>query len=96
MNLYNKPVYGVVTTHSWIYQGDGNSYKAVWGLCRVKKAENVIGCKTGSGQADFVIVVGKEGDVVIPGCEFISFIKRQQVPTDTNVLIVRDAIEKEK
>ena len=95
-NLYDKPVYGVVTIHNWIYQGDGNSYKAVWGLCRAKKAENVIGCKTGSGQADFVIVVGKEEDVIIPGCEFISFIKRRELPTDKNVLVAHDVVEEEK
>lgn len=96
INLYDKPVYGVVTVNNWLYQGDGNSYKAVWGLCQAKKAESIIGCKTGSGQADFLIVVGKEANVIIPGCEFIGFIKRQKVPTDKNVLIVRDKEEEKR
>ena len=90
MNLHTELVYGVVTLSEWIYEGDGNLYKAVWGLCQAKKAEDVLGCKTGSGQANFVIVVGRKGDVVIPGCSFGGFIKRQEVPTDKNVLIVRD------
>lgn len=53
----SNPVYGVVTLDDWIQSADGNQYKGVWGLCQAKKAEDVIGCKTGSGQADFVIVI---------------------------------------
>ncbi len=96
INLHTELVYGVVTVGEWLHDGDGNSYKAVWGLCQVKKAEDVLGYKTGSGQADFIVVVGREGDVIIPGCEFKGFIKRRKVPTDKNVLIVHDAVEEKK
>jgi len=85
----STPVYGVVTLDEWIQGTDGNQYKGVWGLCQTKKAEDVIGCKTGSGQADFVIVVGREGDVVIPGCSFKAFVKTGIPPVNTNVLVIR-------
>lgn len=66
---------GIVSTSSWIYAKDGNQYRAFFGKCSVLKAEETIGCRTGSGQADFVIKIeGKSKDwMIISGCEFKGF-----------------------
>ncbi len=73
MNLTDKPLLGVVTTRDWLHTNDGHNYKAFFGLCSVHKADEVMGCRTGSGQADFVIKIGETFPFVIAGCGFESF-----------------------
>lgn len=85
-----KPVYGIVSLDDWIQGGDGNQYKAVWGLCQMKKAEDVIGCKAGSGQANFVIVVGEKHPMVIPGCQMMAFEQDDCPPTNKSILIIEE------
>ncbi len=83
-----KPVRGTVSLTEWIQGADGNQYKAVWGLCQAKKAEDVIGCKAGSGQANFVIVVGEKHPVVIPGCQLVAFEQGDCSPTNKSILLI--------
>jgi len=85
-----KSVYGIVSLDDWIQGADGNQYKAVWGLCQVKKAEDVIGCKAGSGQANFVIVVGEKNSMVIPGCQVMAFEINGNPPTNKSILLIRE------
>ena len=64
---------GVVTVRNWVYCGDGNQYKAFYGWVRFEKAEDLLGFRPGSGQANFIITVGVEYPVLISGCEFVAF-----------------------
>ena len=64
---------GVVTVRNWVYCGDGNQYKAFFGLVGFDKAEDILGFRPGSGQANFIIIVGVMNPVLISGCEFVAF-----------------------
>jgi len=68
-----KPKKGVVTSSAWIYCKDGHSYRAFFGMCQIWKAQDVIGCRTGSGQADFLIRIGTINPIILAGCQFHSF-----------------------
>ncbi len=68
-----KPQKGVISTSDWLHSSDGHNYKAFFGLCQVHKAQDIIGCRTGSGQADFVVIIGKKHPMIIAGCQFHSF-----------------------
>lgn len=83
-----KPHKGVVSTVNWIHVNDGHNYKAFFGLCRVCKAEDVMGCRTGSGQADFVILIGTKNPMVIAGCKFESFHACQSKPISNEIFEV--------
>ncbi len=85
MQMKNKK--GIISLDDWIYDKRGNQYKAVFGKCTVVKAEDVMGCKTGSGQADFVIIVGQKEPMIIAGCQMHTFQECQELPQKTpNIL----------
>lgn len=83
---------GIISTLNWIYARDGNQYRAFFGNCSVLKAEESIGCRTGSGQADFIIKIeGKPKDfMIISGCEFKGFQKCDKLPPAalTNIFLI--------
>lgn len=73
---------GVVSTSDWIYGKDGNAYEAFFGKCYVLKAEDQIGCRTGSGQADFIVRIGTKDFLIISGCTFKGFQKCKSLPRE--------------
>lgn len=83
-----KPQKGIVSTSAWLHTNDGHNYKAFFGLCHVLKAEDVIGCKTGSGQADFVIVLGTKYPMIITGCQFQAFHACDKKPCSNEIFEV--------
>ncbi len=64
---------GVVTVRDWVWCADNNQYKAFFGNVKFEKAEDVLGYKPGSGQANFIVKVGLLNPIYISGCEFIAF-----------------------
>lgn len=83
-----KGIKGVLTTSDWIVANDGHQYKAFFGFCRTYKAEDVIGCKTGSGQADFIIQVGTLYPLILPGCQLLALHSMKSIPSGKNIFEV--------
>ena len=64
---------GVVTVRNWVYTKDGSCYHALFGWVEFKKAEEVLGFRPGSGQANFIVTVGIANPIWVSGCEFVAF-----------------------
>ena len=86
--MKNQGEFLLITTDDWFFSKDGNQYKAIWGKCFIKKADEVLGFKP-SQSANWYLQVGNdENAVIIAGCRIHYTQICLEKPSGNNVLII--------
>lgn len=72
----------IVTTDSWFYAPDGNSYKAVWGDVEIFE-DSILGIKTNKNASNWYAKVGSEDNyVIVAGCQIHYAVKCETEPNN--------------
>ena len=72
----------LVTADNWFQAPDGESYRAAWGVCELKKTEDVFGFTPARPSTNWFIKVGtEENHVIIAGCQIHFAVRSEKRPT---------------
>jgi hypothetical protein len=75
----------LVTTDGWFYGPDGESYRAAWGTCYLKKMQEVFGFTPSRPSTNWFLVVGSsEKQIIIAGCQIHYVIRCENRPKSKN------------
>lgn len=72
----------LITTDSWFYAPDGNTYQAVWGEVTILKDDQILGIKTNRNSSDWYVQVGfGEKHTIVAGCQMHYAVKSSNRPS---------------
>jgi hypothetical protein len=67
--LQSPGEYLLVNTDEYWFARDGQQYKAFWGNCRIRKADEIFGFKPTGGSTNWYLQVGDgDGAMFLAGC----------------------------
>lgn len=71
----------LVTTDSWFYAPNGQTYRAVFGTVKgIRKDDEALGIKTNKGSTNWYLEIG---NMFIAGCQIHYAIKTEKFSTDS-------------
>ena len=71
----------LVTADNWFEAPDGETYKAAWGICHVRRIEDVLGFTPVRPSTNWYIEIGSEQKgMIIAGCRVHFIIRCEEKP----------------
>lgn len=71
----------LVTTDNWFQAPDGERYCSVWGICEIKRMEDVFGFTPTRPSTNWFIKIGTEDNyVIVAGCQVHFVIRSENRP----------------
>lgn len=71
----------LITTNNWFYGPDGESYRAAWGTCKLRRMEDVFGFTPSRPSTNWYLEVGSPDKyVIIAGCQIHYAVRLEEKP----------------
>lgn len=72
----------IITTQSWFYAPDGQSYRAAWGTVKIVEAKDVFNFTPNRHHDNWYVQIGNDENMVqVAGCEALYSVRCEQRPS---------------